>query len=290
MSAEPLPFRAAGEPPFMAELTAWQGRIRLTGNHRYQVLGDYRRTPDRIPGKWQYVSGTTGVIPKGQGSVEGLKKWAGNMVELEAVRRMNEQWDGLEHPANVLVGCGGAHRDALKRLSAEGNAMHSLFEREFRIMLGEKPEPLEATDHQLMVLSMFRRWCREHHVHPLAVEAKVYNPVTDNAGMLDILCLSDFSPVVPEVWDYKRNAIASAGDATIYPDRKLQNISYRMGLQAMLGLPAPFAGRLIYYPGEGADLPIIEKAVDGDPVRLAAAFTAALSLYRLMAEDAKESA
>jgi hypothetical protein len=275
-----LPTVARVEPLWLPELRAWQARVRLTWNHRYQVS---------LTGKWEYVDGTTGVIPKGKGAIEGLKKWAGNTVEAEAIRRLMEDWDGGCHPARVLQGVGLAHRAALKKAANEGTEMHAIFEREFRLMLGENPPPLEMSDHQLMVLGMFRAWVRAHNVRPVAVEAKVYNPRLRNGGMLDLLAFYEDGDE-PEVLDYKRNQIADAADAKIYDDRALQSISYRAGLRDMLRLSFTPKGRLVYYPREGVDLPIIDKPVDADPVKLERAFRAALLYHRRLKAVNREDA
>lgn len=266
--------------PYLPELEAWQRRIRLTGAHRYQVLN-----PDT--GKWEYVDGTTSAIPKGSGAIEGLKKWAGNMAEAEGVRRLRG-WNGYGDPEDVLVGIGGAHKAALKAAATEGTEMHAIFEREFRVMLGQNPPSLEMSDHQLLVLAMFREWVRDHNVRPVAVEAMVYHPTLKNGGMLDLLAFYE-DGADPEILDYKRNRIANAAEARVYDERKLQiSGSYAGALRAMLGLPKPLRGRVVYYPREGVNLPIIDKPINGDPEKLEAAFAAALEYHRALKAALKD--
>lgn len=258
--------------PWLLALTEWQGRIRLTGNHRYQVFNGK---------KWEYVDGTTSVIPKSEGAIRGLKKWAARCAEDEAVRRLRD-WDiGMGDPADLISGCGEAHIEVLERASTEGTEQHAIFEREFRLMLGETVPPLPMTDDQLGNLLKFRAWVKEHNVRPVAVEARLYNTRLNHGGMLDLLAYYE-DGLEPEVMDYKRNKYKKAGESTIYAERKLQSIAYRSALQSMLGLDHPFGGRMVYYGAEGHDLPIIDKLVDDDPDDLLRAFTAALEFYRAM--------
>lgn len=269
------------KPGWYPQLMTWQSRIRLNPkNHQYSVCLDGRT--------WTRVRGTTGVIPKGKQTVENLKVWAGNQVEAEAMRRLMEDWDGMSDPLPVLRGCADAHKWELDRLSNQGTQLHAIFECVFRRMLGQNvPEVMPENKHQEKVLEKFLQWIKDRRVEPIGVEVLLYNPILNHAGMADLIAFMDGAPKA-EILDYKRKQVAKPVQF-IYPEHKLQSVAYRLAHMTMLGLPESemLGGRIVYYPREGTDLPIMDRPVVSDPLETGKAFGHCLGLYNWQLEEAR---
>jgi hypothetical protein len=243
-------------PAWRDELAAWQSRINLTANHRYQVL-------NATTGKWEYVPGVTGSLSKDKGAVENLKKWAAECVEKEALRRL-EFWrkaGATGDPNDVLAGVWEAYKRVSDDATSKGTTMHAHFERECRLRMGENPPDIPITHEEQVVLDKFRRFADRVQLRPVAVEARVYcQPVfgAEYAGTLDLWALSIYSPEFPEVWDYKgKDKIQTVH----YADEALQSAAYRKALVNMLRLPFSPGGRIVNYPRPGNDFDLIDIPV-----------------------------
>lgn len=260
-----------GFPAWRDDLMAWQSRINLTANHRYQVF-------NATTGKWDYVPGVTGSLSKDKGAVENLKKWAAECVEKEALRRL-DWWlkaGGTGHPNDVLGGVWEAYKKSSEDSMSKGTQMHLLFERECRIRMGENPPDVPLTHPEQVVLDKFRRFADRVQLRPVAVEARVYCPPSSGAeyaGTLDLLAYSIYSPEVPEVWDYKGK---DKVQTVHYADEALQSAAYRMALVNMLNLPFHPGGRIVNYPRPGNDFDIIDVPVLTPLMPTWAAFCAGL--------------
>jgi hypothetical protein len=262
-------------PVWRSELMRWQEVIRLTGNHRYQVLND-------LTGKWDYVPGVTGSLSKGKDAVENLKKWAAEQAEAEAIRRL-QFWikAGAEgDPSQLFEGVHEAYKKNQDDSKNKGTIMHTHFERECRIRMGENPPDVPITHNEQLVLDKFRRLADQVHLKPIAVEAKVYcRPEfgAKYAGTLDLICFSDLSPEVPEVWDYKGKY---RYQDCHWEDDALQSSAYRWAAKTMVSIPGEPGGRIINYPRPGYDFDLAHVKINTPLIPTFAAFCSGLIIQR----------
>lgn len=180
-------------------IRAMQDRIRLTGNHRYQILAN---------GRWDYVLGTTSIIKTL--AAPALIDWAARLA--------------------AETGDPKAHQKVRDETAGQGQSLHSLIERECRMRMGEDVGPMPAaTEDELQALARWQKWARDVDLRPLAVEFRVVDVVRGYAGTIDFF---GYVRGVRKVADWK------SGNA-VYSEHHLQNVAYRCALGSMLGIDPP---------------------------------------------------
>lgn len=202
----------------VAAVRAWQERIDLTGNHRYRVRGE--------DGKWSFVPGTTTVCKQLGG--QALLDWAARM--------------GAE------TGDPQAHNKYRDEAGAKGTNLHTLIERECRILMGETVGPMPpATEDELQALARWQKWRRDSEFRPLMVEFRVYHPVLTYAGTADVL-----GYVRPLVTGRRGPETFVLGDwkgGKLRDSAHMQSVAYRAAIGAMTGVTPE--GYLVRVPRDG---------------------------------------
>ncbi len=227
-------------------IAAQQSRIRLTGNHRYQILRD--------DGRWDYVLGTTSVIKTM--AAPALIDWAARLA--------------------AETGDPKAHEKVRDDTANSGRNLHSLIERECRLLMGETmAEMPAATEDELQALERWRKWSRDAAFLPLAVEFFVADVARGYAGMIDFL---GYVRGVLVVGDWK------SGNR-VYPEHHLQNVAYRSAFSAMLGVDVP-AGHLVRVPRDGDR--VTEKPGTNAVAATMRAFDGLLATYMWQRDIKKE--
>lgn len=247
----------------------WQERIRLTADHQYLVQ-------KQKGGAWEPVPGCTDAIPKDKGAINALMMWASKQAISAAVDAI-KGWDGKTPPEDVLSSCVTAHTKRRDAAADSGTSMHALFEHEVRLMMGQAPPRPDRTDEQQRVVDKFLRWAEKKQLRPFSSEARVYHPVADYAGTLDLGASVLMGPA--EIMDYK--PLKPGSTARVWDNYVLQSAAYRGAHMAMCGIQAPLGGRIIFYPTvENPDGEFVDKAVTEDVQQAFAAFCGALLFSR----------
>lgn len=258
--------------PMLQTLDEWQPRIRLTGNHRYQV---------QVPGseKWEYKPGTTTIIKSGGFGSENLIGWAARVQREADLRLLDEcEWDQLQFRSKC--GKADAHTRIRDAAADSGTDMHTIFEIECKRMMNEKIDfPLDMTDEQKKVLDKFRRWAMLNDLQPLGCELRVWHPILDYCGTLDLLAILRGAVTII---DYKGRAerLTKPYDGHIF-----QSSAYRDATAKLTTIPVDkIAGEIVTFPRPGANLDVESFPVKADVGRVMAGFQACLTLHALLKE------
>lgn len=256
--------------PMLQILEEWQPKIRLTGNHRYQVLSGE---------KWVYKPGTTTIIKAAGLGSENLIGWAAKVQRKADLDLLDEcEWDQLAFRSK----CGkpDAHTKIRDAAADAGTEMHTIFESECKRMMGQQIDfPLDMTDEQKRVLDKFRRWAMLNDLQPLGCELRVWHPILDYCGMLDNLAILRGSVTII---DYKgrEERLTKPYDGHIF-----QSTAYRDATAKLTGVSVDkIAGEVVTFPRPGASLDVESFPIKHDPAKVMAGFQACMTLHGLLKE------
>lgn len=248
----------------LAELASWQGRIKLSANHRYSVDGKFK-------------PGVTTVIKtldapqldawKVRVQVEGTARAAYSNPPVE-----NEPLDAYVARLTKLGAEEYEHQRLADAAAVVGKDVHALIEHAVKGMLGQETEKPSVCEEALFRFAGWREWAKESGLKPLASEARVYNELQGYCGTLDLLAMVKGCLTVV---DFKPTTI-------VYPERRMQLAAYRAALVAM-GFLWP-NGYINCLPRDGGEIQMIEVDPPVDDANESySAFIKCLELYRWQA-------
>lgn len=255
--------------PAWDSFRSWQERVRLTSEHQYLVQKD-------PGGEWVPTLGCTDIIPKDKGAINALMTWAAKQVAAAAVEAIRT-WDMKTPPEVVLASCANAHNVRRDKAAESGTSIHALFEHEIRLRMKQDPPRPDRTPEQQIVVDKFLRWADAKQLRPFAVEARVYHPILDFAGTLDLGARMGNGPA--EILDYK--PLKRGQSPRLWDNYILQSAAYRHAHAAMCGLPVPIGGRICFYPTpDNVDGEFVDRKITDDVDMAFAAFCGALVFAR----------